>query len=42
MKRSYLLGMVKEGYVLFNGEKVPIDIDSRTVVLDGYKIILKI
>lgn len=42
IKRSYLLSMVREGYVQFNGQKVPIDIDSRTVVLDGYKIILKI
>lgn len=42
MKRSYLLSMVKEGFIEFNGEKVPIDIDSRTVVLDGYTIILKI
>lgn len=42
IKRSYLMMMVKEGFVEFNGEKVPIDIDSRTVVLDGYKIVLKI
>lgn len=42
MKKSILLKMVKEGYIEFRGERIPIDIDTRTVFVDGQKILLKI
>lgn len=42
IRRSYLLSMVKKGYIEHHGEKVPIDIDTRTVSIAGQKIILKI
>ena len=42
VKKSYMMQMIKEGFVEYKGEKIPIDIESRTVVVDGQKIILKI
>lgn len=42
IKKSFLMQMVKDGFIEYRGKKFEIDIDSRTVFIEGKKIILKI
>lgn len=42
IKKSYLLSMFREGYIIYHGQKIEIDVESRTVELDGQKILLKV